>query len=460
MGRSIMALRELTTDLTPETREELRESLRASVSKPAAIRLTSLDAYRGFIMLVMASAGFNFALVYHRLSAASWPWEPDREPSAVWKFLAYQFDHVSWIGCSFWDLIQPSFMFMVGVAIPFSYASRQAKGESHGTICKHAVIRSLILILLAVFLSTPGHQQTNFVFVNVLAQIGLGYMVVFFLRGRGLAIQFLAMAIILVGYWLLFILHPMPGSDFNFQKEAGLPANWPHLTGRAAHWDKNTNFAAWVDQSFLNLFPREEQFQFNEGGYQTLNFIPSIATMIFGLMAGELLRGSKSQTAKLGWLLSAGVLCLLTGLLVDHLIWPDWLANFMAELGTRLDLTNTPFFGRTWTLCPIVKRIWTPSWAVFSAGWTFLMLALFYLVIDMLGFRGWAFPLVVVGMNSIAIYCMSQLLKPWIRQSLQLHFGQRIFDGVYGPLVSATAVLFILWLICFWMYRQKIFVRI
>jgi predicted acyltransferase len=412
----------------------------------------------------MASAGFNFSLVYHRLSTASWPWEPDREPSAIWKFLAYQFDHVSWIGCSFWDLIQPSFMFMVGVAIPFSYASRQAKGESHATICKHALIRSLVLILLAVFLSTPGHQQTNFVFVNVLAQIGLGYMVVFFLRGRGLLIQFLAMAVILVGYWLLFYLHPLPPTDFKYEA-VGVPLNWPHLTGLAAHWDKNTNFAAWFDaawfdRGFLNLFSRDQEFLFNEGGYQTLNFVPSIATMIFGLMAGELLRGSKSQAAKLGWLLSAGFLCLLAGVVVDHLIWPDWLANFMAELGGRLGYSNSPFFDRSWTLCPIVKRIWTPSWAVFSAGWTFLMLALFYGVIDILGFRRWAFPLVVVGMNSIAIYCMSQLLKPWIRQSLQLHLGQHIFDGIYGPIVSATAVLFVLWLICFWMYRQKIFVRI
>jgi len=131
----IMALHEMTADLRPETRQQLRESLRLKAPSPiAAVRLTSLDAYRGFIMLVMASAGFNFALVYHHLSTAYWPWEPDHEPSSTWKFLAYQFDHVPWVGCSFWDLIQPSFMFMVGVAIPFSYASRQAKGQSHGTI--------------------------------------------------------------------------------------------------------------------------------------------------------------------------------------------------------------------------------------------------------------------------------------------------------------------------------------
>jgi predicted acyltransferase len=455
-----MALRVLTADMTPEARDELRETLRPKVSTPAtATRLTSLDAYRGFIMLVMASAGFNFALVYRHLFSANWPWEPDQAPSPIWRFLAYQFDHVPWVGCSFWDLIQPSFMFMVGVAIPFSHASRQAKGQSPGTMYKHALIRSFILILLAVFLSTPGHQQTNFVFVNVLAQIGLGYMVVYFLRGRGLGIQFLAVGIILAGYWLLFYLHPLPGPDFDFGK-VGLSANWPHLTGLAAHWDKNTNVAAEFDRWFLNLFPRDRQFEFDPGGYTTLNFIPSIATMIFGIMAGELLQKPITPVAKLGRLFLAGLLCMLAGVLIDHLIWPDWVANFMTELGTRLNLSSSSFFDRNWTVCPIVKRIWTPSWAVFSAGWTFLILALFYGVVDVLGFRWWAFPLVVVGMNSIAIYCMSQLLKPWILQSLQLHLGQHLFDGVYGPIVSATAVLFVLWLICFWMYRQKIFVRI
>jgi predicted acyltransferase len=112
------------------------------------------------------------------------------------------------------------------------------------------------------------------------------------------------------------------------------------------------------------------------------------------------------------------------------------------------------------TVCPIVKRIWTPSWAVFSAGWTFALLALFYGVIDVLGHRRWAFPLVVVGMNSIAIYCMSQLLKPWISRSLRVHLGSSWFAGDYGPVIVSTSVLLVLWLFCFWMYRRRIFLRI
>jgi predicted acyltransferase len=111
-------------------------------------------------------------------------------------------------------------------------------------------------------------------------------------------------------------------------------------------------------------------------------------------------------------------------------------------------------------VCPSVKRIWTPSWAVFSAGLTFATLALFFWIIDMRGYRRWAFPLVVVGMNSIAMYCLAQLSKGWIRQTLKTHLGQNIFTGMYGPIMESVAILFVLWLICWWLYRQRIFLRI
>src|SRR5262249_35167371 len=124
-------------------------------------RLTSLDAYRGFIMLVMASAGFGFPAVAKQF--------PD---SLAWKFLGYEFDHVAWLGCSFWDLIQPSFMFMVGVAMPYSFASRQAKGHGRWRNAGHVLWRSFVLIALAVFLTSNRAPQTRFLFTNVLAQIG------------------------------------------------------------------------------------------------------------------------------------------------------------------------------------------------------------------------------------------------------------------------------------------------
>ena len=112
------------------------------------------------------------------------------------------------------------------------------------------------------------------------------------------------------------------------------------------------------------------------------------------------------------------------------------------------------------TICPIVKRIWTPSWAIYSAGYACWMLAAFYALIDVAGFRRWSFPLVVVGMNSIAIYLMAQLMKPFVASTLRTHFGQDLFSGRYGPLIRSSSTLLVFWLICYWLYRRKIFIKI
>jgi heparan-alpha-glucosaminide N-acetyltransferase len=393
------------------------------MSTPMPPRLVSLDAYRGFIMLAMASSGFAFAQVHKNLKL----------DTPVWNFLAFQFDHVEWQGCAFWDLIQPSFMFMVGVALPFSFASRTAHGDSYANMLGHAVRRAIILVLLGVFLSSAGpprdYPTTNWIFPNVLAQIGLGYVFVFLLVGRGLLAQLAAVAVILAGYTLYFGMCPAPGPDFDW-KAVGVPPGWPHYEGWFAHWDKNSNAAHFFDVWFLNLFPRGEPFAFNSGGYQTLNFVPSMATMILGLIAGELLVGPLSAVKKFTWLAFAALLCLAVGMAMGE------------------------------TVNPIVKRIWTPSWAVYSAGWTFAMLAAFYGVIDVLGWKWWSFPLVVVGMNSIAMYLMSQQLRGWVRKSMHIHLGKAWFAGDYGPVVETTAILFVLWVICLWMYRQRIFLRI
>ncbi|HEX4644011.1 MAG TPA: DUF5009 domain-containing protein, partial [Verrucomicrobiae bacterium] len=297
-------------------------------SKPAIVttgtekpqRLVSLDAYRGFVMLLMASEGLNLGRI------------ADQNPgSHFWQFLKYQTDHVEWRECSLWDLIQPSFMFMVGVALPFSLASRRAKGQTFGRMLGHTLWRSLLLILLGIFLRSTHRPQTYFTFEDVLTQIGLGYTFLFLLAWTKPKVQFMAAILILVGYWAAFALYPLPGPDFNYQS-VGVPADWPHLTGFAAHWDKNTNFAAAADQWFLNLFPREHPFVFNGGGYLTLNFVPSLATMIFGLLAGQFLRQASSPGRKVMTLFGVGLGCLALGALVD--------------------LTG---------VCPSVKRIWTPS---------------------------------------------------------------------------------------------------
>jgi heparan-alpha-glucosaminide N-acetyltransferase len=441
---------------TPEPKAPESPGVPTSPERPE--RLVSLDAYRGFVMLAMASAGLNLA----RVARDSFP------GSEVWNFLAYQTDHVGWVGCGFWDLIQPSFMFMVGVAMPFSFATRAAKGASRGENVLHVAFRSVLLVVLGVFLSSNGAHQTNYTFVNVLTQIGLGYAVLYLLLGRGWKLQMLAVAVILVGYAALFALYPLPPADFDYAKVGVKPAEHAVFDDPyAAHWNKNSNVAADADKWLLNQLPREKPFEFNEGGYQTLNFVPSIATMLFGLMAGEWLRTGRSKSRKALGLFGAGLVCLAAGLAIDHTIWPDWLAGGADRLAAALGLSGSPFFERTWTLCPIVKRIWTPSWAVFSTGWTLLMLAGFFWVIDIVGLRRWSFPLVVVGMNSIAMYCMAQLMKGWVRGTLKTHFGQDIFTGppgsflaTYGPIIDAAAILFVLWLVCLWMYRQKVFVRI
>ncbi len=379
------------------------------VEKPR--RLLSLDAYRGFIMIVLASGGLGFVEM-----AKSNPGNP------VWEFLAYHTDHVAWVGCSFWDLIQPSFMFMVGVAVPYSYAARKAKGQSEAVIWGHTYWRAVVLVALGVFLTSNGRSATDFAFMNVLTQIGLGYPFVCALRGCGPRWQWGTIVAILVGTWLLFFFGPTPPPGLD-PKSVDLPPDW------FAHWEKNTNVGAAFDVWFLNLFPRAKPFAFNDGGYQTLNFIPSIATMLLGLMAGERLRRSDRPEAKLAWLVVAGVVCLVLGLLAG------------------------------WFVCPLVKRIWTPSWVLFSSGWTFLLLAAFFGVVDVLRYQRWAFPLIVVGVNSIAMYLMGQLMKGWVRGSLVTHFGQA-FDNPLAPVLKATAIMVVLWLICFWMYRRGIFLKV
>ena len=386
-------------------------------------RLVSLDAYRGFTMLAMASEGLGLAQVARRF--------PDHP---TWQLVGYHFDHVAWLGCAAWDLIQPSFTFMVGVSLAFSCASRVAKGQSYGRMALHALWRSLLLVALGVLLRSRNVDFTNFTFEDTLTQIGLGYFFLFLLWGRPAWLQWLAAIGILVGYWCYFYFYPLPPEGFDFAS-VGVPADWQHLTGNAAHWDKNTNAAAGFDQWFLNLFPRGKEFVFNGGGYLTLSFIPTLATMIFGLLAGELLRSTKRDRGfKFAVLVAAGVI----GLAIGHLL----------EVGD---------------ICPIVKRIWTPSWTIYSAGWAALILAGFHGVVDLLGLRRWTFPLVVVGMNSIAMYCMAELIPGWLASRLQAHLGPDIFamfGADYEPLVRHGAILLVLWLICYWLYRQKVFIRI
>lgn len=407
-------------------------------------RLLSLDVYRGLIMISLAFSGFGLAATAQNHLETN----PD---SSFWHQVKFQFSHVEWVGCAFWDLIQPSFMFMVGVSMAYSYAKRKGLGHSYRRMLGHAVWRSIILIVLGIFLisNSASRTVTNWSLMNVLTQIGLGYTFLFLLWGRKFRVQAIAAVIILVGTGALYQSYRGAGIDMQTGgAEVGVSQQWAeqHLNELPAAWHKNANVGHAVDLVVLNWLPQKEAFKFNHGGYQTINFIPSLATMLFGLMCGELLRSGYSVWGKLILLLAAGI----GGVVIGHLL--------QSSATTPLEL-----FG------PAVKRIWTPTWVIFSTGWCCLILASLYAIIDVAKLRrGWTFPIVVVGMNSIAIYCMAQTLKGWTARTLQKHIGanlgvENIFEiagAGYAPTVEKCLVGLVFWLVCWWMYRNKVFIRI
>ena len=309
----------------------------ASASTP--VRLGSIDAYRGLVMFLLLAEQFRTAAVAKAL--------PD---PGVWRFLATQQEHVEWTGGVLHDMIQPSFSFLVGVALPLSVGNRRARGQSAEAVTGHAFLRALVLVLLGIFLRSTGRPQTNFTFEDTLTQIGLGYGFLYLLALRSGRAQWIALAVILVGYWLAFAVWPLPEPFFFDPTRVGVPADFiGNATGFAAHWNKNTNLAWSFDTWFLNLFPREKPFLFNQSGYATLSFLPTLGTMILGLIAGEILRSPRTGGEKFRWLVIAGGIGLVLG----------WLLGTMG-------------------VCPVVKRIWTPSWVLCSGGWCFLGMAAFY----------------------------------------------------------------------------------
>jgi heparan-alpha-glucosaminide N-acetyltransferase len=393
----------------------------AAAEKPA--RVVSLDAYRGFVMFLMLAEVMRLPSL-----ALSFP------DSALARFIAFHTSHVAWQGASLHDLIQPGFSFLVGAALPFSILSRRRRGESTGKMLMHAGLRSLILVFLGIFLRSIGRSQTNFTFEDTLTQIGLGYFFLFLLGLTRVRIQAAALVLILIAYWGVFALFPAPAPDFDYTS-VGVPVNWAHhYSGFESHWNKNSN-AAWAfDTWFLNLFPRERPFAFNAGGYATLSFIPTLATMLFGLLAGEWLRTQRPAKEKTIRLAASGVVLILIALV--------WQAT-----GTN----------------PIVKRIWTPSFALYSGGLVLLILSGFHALLEWKGWKRWAFPLVVIGMNSIAIYVASWTMEGFLVDALNRHIGKAAFafaGAAFEPLFRGALVLLIFWSALLWMYRRKIFLRI
>lgn len=369
--------------------------------QPIAKRNTAVDAYRGFVMFLMLAEALELAQV-SKGSPGNW----------LLSFLAYNQTHVDWAGCSLHDMIQPSFSFLVGVALPYSIASRISKGQSTIAMFGHALWRGFLLAALGIFLRSTHSPMTNFTFEDTLTQIGLGYPFLFLLGLRSPRSQWTAFGVILFGYWLAWMLYPAPSFE--------------------AHWFKNANLGSAFDQWFLNLFPRPQRFIENRGGYLTLSFIPTLGTMLLGLVAGRWMKDSPAIPLRRFW---------LTGFV-------------SVVLGLALHFTG---------VSPIVKRIWTPAWVLFSGGLCFWFLAAFCWAVEVKGWRKAVFPLVVIGMNSIAAYCMDHLIYRWIVDTYRIHLGKDFFafaGKVWEPFFLGCAILAFYWLVLWWMYRRKLFLRV
>lgn len=338
-------------------------------------------------MFFMASAGFGF---YSLIDNPGWSW------------LARQVEHVEWAGFVVWDLIQPSFMFIVGAAMPFAFAVRSEKGQSRTLQFWHVCKRSLQLLLIGCAIIMIHRNEIVINLTTVLQQIAIAYFFAFFVLGRGIRVQLAAALAVLAACTLLFVL-------------------WPGV-GEAGPWAKNANFASAVENWLFGSMDR--------GGYTAFNAIPSIATLIFGIIAGEMVRKDIPETRKVRNLLFAGIICLAVGAALHPVI-------------------------------PVVKRIWTPSWAIFSAGWAYLLLAVFYWLIEVKNIKKWSFIFMVIGMNSIAIYVFFQMMHSSINSWLWTFTGP-VLDpaGDIGIILQSWMVLAINVYITYWLYKRKIFLKV
>jgi predicted acyltransferase len=348
-------------------------------------RLVSLDAYRGFIMLLLVSEGFGMGALQH------YP---------RWAWLAAQVDHAPWEGCKFWDLIQPAFTFMVGVAMPFALARRRSQGASESDLFRHVAYRSFMLILLSNLYSNWGEARLSLQLINVLSQIAFGYMICYLIMRLRFSYQAAAGLAMLAGLWALFVIFPGPDGP----------------------WSQTGNIGAVIDLKVLG---------YNYSGYYTtINFVGNAVTILFGCWIGMLLRTGKSHANKLKVL------------------------GACAASGLVLGLALAPFN-------PMIKRLWTASFTFFSAGWVILMLMAFYWLIEVKGTHRWAFPFIVLGMNSIFIYSLGQIgIKGWLNSGLTNFTKDFRFLGDLGAIPQSILVLAVMWYVCYWLYRRKIFFKI
>ena len=402
--------------------------------RPESKRLGSLDALRGFVMFLLLAGGeigcgyilgtglkaIDSSLT--RPSDKSVSEGARHDPSlskregSIWSRLYDQLQYSKWgaeasvTELHVKDLVRPMFIFVVGVAMPYSFGKRLSLGESKWRLYGHILQRAVILFFLGTI--AGGHllafDRSKFFLVNnVLQEIGVGYLVAsvillnFSVRG-----QVAVTAALLLVYWALVMLVPVPGH------EAGILA--PDL-----------NFPRYVDDLVLGKLRPTWPFTWT----LSLPLASSCITML-GVLAGELLKSNKSPWGKLGWMVGVSLGCL-----VASLVWGQWY--------------------------PIIVSLTTGSWVLFVGAVGFGMLALFYLVVDLWGWRKWAFPLVVIGSNSIAVYMAAHLFD--FRHIGDVFVGglaNWIGPGPWNDCLRASAAFMVIWLILYWMYRTKSFVKV
>mgnify|MGYP003635489883 FL=1 len=357
-------------------------------------RLLSLDFYRGLTMFLLI-AEFTHLFTFLVL--------PQFEGTFI-HAIGSQLQHVRWEGLHFWDLIQPFFMFIVGVAMPLSFSKRMARGDSYKDLSIHAIKRAFLMLLLGWGLYCIDPGEIVFRFQNVLAQLGVTYILAFLVIRKSAVIQ--------IGFSILLLLIT-----------EGLYRFFP-VEGFTNAFVNGENFPAW----FNMLISGED----HGGGWAMFNAIPTAAHTIWGVMAGQLLIGNYSAKKKLQILFAAGII----GLLIGYGLSP---------------------------LTPIIKKIATSTFVLASGGWSLLALALCYWLIDIKKYQKGVLFFAVVGMNPLFIYLFAHVGGADLIKKIFLPFSNALFGWtgeLSAQIILSCVVLFVLWYICYWMYKKKLFIRI
>ena len=366
----------------------------------ASHRLLSLDALRGFDMFWIAGGEEIFAVL---AKVTGWSW-------AV--FMAHQFTHPDWDGFRAYDLIFPTFLFMAGVSTPFSLGSRLEKGVPPSDLIRKVIQRGIILVLLGVIYNN-GIFHTAWAemrYPSVLARIGLAGMfaqiIYLYSSQKGRWIWFGGL---LIGYYAFMVWFPVPGCGAGLLTMECNPASYFDRLLIPGHLHKTIH-----DPEGL------------------LSTIPAIATGLMGIFAGELLRMSEDKISannKVIYLIFAGIVSLLSCLVWDV------------------------FF-------PINKNLWTSSFALCAGGFSILLLALFYWVIDVLQFRKWTFFFVVIGMNSIVIYMIGDYISFGYTANALFGGILHLFPEPVAAVGEVIAFIGIQWAFMYLLYRNKLFLKV